>query len=100
MQKFAYYENGKKEVFNLEQVKRLYDVVVDNEQKQSGTTFDLWLEEMERMQILIRFRTIQAVQKTVYFALLIDGNLTRVYNLVYMSICAHFAPFSGVIVLV
>ena len=58
MQKFAYYENGKKEVFTLEQVKRLYDVIVDNEQKQSGTTFDLWLEEMERMQILIRFRTI------------------------------------------
>ena len=56
MQKFVYYENGKKEVFTLEQVKRLYDVVVDNEQKQSGTTFELWLAEMERFQILIRFR--------------------------------------------
>ena len=54
MQKFAYYENGKKEVFDLEQVHKIYNFVVDKEQKQDGTTFTSWLAEMEKMQILNR----------------------------------------------
>lgn len=54
MQKFAYYENGKTEVFTLSDVELFYELSVDNEQKQSGTTFETWLAEMEHMQILNR----------------------------------------------
>lgn len=54
MQKFAYYENGKTEVFALADVELFYELSVDNEQKQNGTTFETWLAEMEHMQILNR----------------------------------------------
>ena len=54
MKKFKYYENGTEETFTIEQIKQMFNDVVDNEQKKQGTTFKTWLEEMERMQIFIR----------------------------------------------
>lgn len=54
MEKFKYYENGSEETFTLEQVKQIFQDVVDDAQKEQGTTFETWLDEMEHMQILIR----------------------------------------------
>ena len=54
MNKFKYYENGSEETFTLEQVKQMFCDMVDDTQKKQGTTFETWLDEMERMQILNR----------------------------------------------
>ena len=50
---YLYYENGKEEQYTLKDLQHLFDTVVDDEQKQSGTTFNIWLCEMLKMQILI-----------------------------------------------
>lgn len=49
---YLYYENGTKEKLSLSEVKKLFETTVDNEQKEQGTTFETWLDEMEKMQIL------------------------------------------------
>lgn len=54
MAKFAYYEDGNTRVFTMQEVKRLYCALVGQDQKNNGTTFSLWLAEMEHMQILNR----------------------------------------------
>ena len=53
-QKFVYYENGHEEVFTFNELKKLFKNEVDERQKSQGTTFDTWLDEMLKMQILIR----------------------------------------------
>lgn len=52
MSKYAYYENGKAEIFTETKLKELYHTLVDDNQKRQGTTFSTWLVEMENMQIL------------------------------------------------
>ena len=51
MAKFAYYENGKEDIYTLPQVKILFRDLVDDTQKSQGTTFEMWLCEMKKMQI-------------------------------------------------
>lgn len=51
---FNYYENGKIETLSARKVYRLYTIAVDDERKANGTTFNSWLYEMEKMQILNR----------------------------------------------
>jgi len=48
---FAFYENGIKEVFTLSQIEQIFINDIDAEQKENGTTFESWLEEMLQMQI-------------------------------------------------
>lgn len=50
--KFAHYEEGKKKVFTMAKAYRRFVVDVDAEQKEQGTTFESWLHEMIRYQIL------------------------------------------------
>lgn len=50
--KYAYYEDGRKEILSLRDVYRMFNTKVDNDQKANGTTFQSWLNEMEKMQIL------------------------------------------------
>ncbi len=50
--KFVYYEEGKKKVFTMAKAYRHFVVDVDAEQKEQGTTFESWLHEMIRYQIL------------------------------------------------
>lgn len=50
---YLYYENGKEEEYSLNELQHIFDTVVDDEQKQSGTTFESWLHEMIKTQILI-----------------------------------------------
>ena len=54
MAKFAYYEDGNTRIFTMPEVRRMYDALVGQDQKNNGTTFSLWLAEMEHMQILNR----------------------------------------------
>lgn len=51
---FLYYEDGKIEKLSMRDVYRMYDTSIDQHQKNQGTTFQSWLAEMEKMQILIR----------------------------------------------
>lgn len=51
---FLYYEDGKEEKFSMRDVYRMFVTSVDQEQKDQGTTFQSWLDEMEHMQILNR----------------------------------------------
>lgn len=52
--RFFCYEDGKKKVFSMRDVYRQYCTMVDQNQKDQGTTFESWLDEMEKMQILIK----------------------------------------------
>lgn len=54
MAKFAYYEDGNARFFTMPEVRRMYNALVGQDQKNNGTTFDLWIDEMEKMQILNR----------------------------------------------
>lgn len=54
MAKFAYYEDGNTKFFSMQEVRCLYCALVGQDQKNNGTTFSLWLAEMEHMQILNR----------------------------------------------
>lgn len=51
---FKYYENGLEQTFTYRKLYRLFQTVVDKGQKEQGTTFESWLSEMGKMQILIR----------------------------------------------
>lgn len=51
---FKYYEDGREQTFTFRKVYRLFQTMVDTEQKSQGTTFTSWLAEMKYMQILIR----------------------------------------------
>lgn len=51
---FFCYENGRKQRLFMRDVYRMYDRTVDQNQKDQGTTFESWLDEMEKMQILIK----------------------------------------------
>ena len=50
--RFAYYEDGKKEIVSMRKVYRMFTVNVDASQKEQGTTFKSWLNEMIKYQIL------------------------------------------------
>lgn len=54
MANFAYYEDGNAKIFTMQEVRHLYRALVGQDQKDNGTTFSLWLAEMEHMQILNR----------------------------------------------
>ena len=49
---FIYYEEGKMQKISMRKAYRLFCTLVSEDQKQQGTTFSTWLEEMQRMQIL------------------------------------------------
>ena len=51
---FKYYEDGTDKAITFSKAYRMFTVMVDDEQKEQGTTFASWLSEMEKMQILIR----------------------------------------------
>ena len=51
---FIYYEEGRKKVFSMRKLFRIFNNQVGEEQKIQGTDFLSWLSEMEKMQILIR----------------------------------------------
>jgi hypothetical protein len=52
MKRYAYYENGKKEVFTESELKQYFDNCDDlQEQKEEGTTFEDWIQENISMQI-------------------------------------------------
>ncbi len=54
--RYVYYEDGRKEIFSMRDVYRMFKTKVDNNQKANGTTFQSWLDEMKKMQILIKCR--------------------------------------------
>ena len=45
MAKFAYYEDGNARVFTMPEVKRMYDALVGQDQKNNGTTFFYGLQK-------------------------------------------------------
>ena len=51
---FKYYENGTDKTITFRKAYRMFTVMVDDNQKAQGTTFESWLSEMEKLQILIR----------------------------------------------
>ena len=51
---FKYYEDGWEQIFTYQKIYRMFQILVDSDQKAQGTTFTSWLAEMEHMQILIR----------------------------------------------
>ena len=51
---FKYYEDGHEKKITFRKAFRMFTTLVDNEQKEQGTTFSSWLSEMEKLQILIR----------------------------------------------
>lgn len=52
--KYRYYEEGKLVLATMRKVYRMYTTKVDEEQKVAGTDFRSWLDEMEKMQILVK----------------------------------------------
>ena len=54
--RYSYYEDGRREIFSMRDVYRMFKTKVDNNQKANGTTFQSWLSEMEKLQILIKCR--------------------------------------------
>ena len=50
--RYMYYEEGTQKQLSMRKVYRLYLTQVDKEQKELGTTFNTWLEEMRKYQIL------------------------------------------------
>ena len=51
---FKYYEDGHEKKVTFRKAYRMFTVMVDNDQKEQGTTFTSWLSEMEKLQIFIR----------------------------------------------
>lgn len=56
---FKYYEDGQVKQFSFKKVYRMFITLVDENQKSQGTTFTSWLDEMEHMQILVRYQIIK-----------------------------------------
>lgn len=54
MAKFTYYENGFEEIFTIPDLMQIFNTCIDASQKTQGTTFDSWLYDMERMNLLTR----------------------------------------------
>lgn len=52
--KFHYYENEKREIYTLRKAYRAYRVMVDDEQKASGTDFKAWLLDMQRTGLFVK----------------------------------------------
>lgn len=50
--RFAYYEESGRKIFTMPKLYRRYTVDVDAAERQQGTTFDAWLYDMIRHQIL------------------------------------------------
>lgn len=50
--RYAYYEDGYRQIFSMRDIYRMFVTKVDDEQKAEGTNFYSWLDEMEKMQIL------------------------------------------------
>ena len=51
---FKYYEDGHEKKVTFRKAYRMFTTLVDNDQKEQGTTFSSWLSEMEKLQIFIR----------------------------------------------
>ena len=51
---FKYYEDGHEQTFSFRKAYKMFQTMVDDDQKAQGTTFASWLAEMEHMQILVR----------------------------------------------
>ena len=51
---FKYYEDGTDKTVTFRKAFRMFTTLVDNDQKEQGTTFSSWLSEMEKLQIFIR----------------------------------------------
>ena len=51
---FKYYEDGTDKTITFRKAYRMFTAMVDDNQKEQGTTFSSWLSEMEKLQIFIR----------------------------------------------
>lgn len=51
---FNYYEDGYCKKVTMRKAYRMFQTIVDDNQKENGTTFKSWLAEMEHTQILNR----------------------------------------------
>ena len=49
---FAYYEDGKKQLLSIRDTYRMFRIMVNDEQKFQGTTYQSWMDEMQKFQIL------------------------------------------------
>lgn len=50
--RFAYYEEGGRKIFTMSKLYRRYTVDIPPAEKQQGSTFEAWLYDMVRYQIL------------------------------------------------
>lgn len=53
MKTFLYYEDGREKRITMRDAYRQFCTMVDNNQKEQGTTFQSWIAEMISMQIFI-----------------------------------------------
>lgn len=53
MKTFLTYEDGREKHISMRKAYRQYITMVDDNQKEQGTTFTSWLSEMIEMQIFI-----------------------------------------------
>lgn len=51
---YRYYEEGKERIISNRKAYRMFAVMVDDNQKGQGTTFESWLSEMEKLQIFVK----------------------------------------------
>ena len=54
MGSFWYYEEEKPQRISMRKAYRMFRTEVSAEQKNQGTTFEMWLQEMLRMQIFCK----------------------------------------------
>lgn len=54
MRSFWYYEEGEPQRVSMRKAYRMFRTKVSTEQKSQGTTFEMWLQEMLRMQIFCK----------------------------------------------
>lgn len=50
--RYKYYEEGNCKTFTMRKLYRFFSVNVSDEEKDQGTTFTSWIDEMIRLQIL------------------------------------------------
>lgn len=50
--RYKYYEEGSRKIFSMRKLYRFFSVNVSDEEKDQGTTFTSWIDEMIRLQIL------------------------------------------------
>lgn len=50
--RYKYYEEGSCKIFTMRKLYRFFSVNVSEEEKDQGTTFTSWINEMLKLQIL------------------------------------------------